>query len=206
MTRKRIPCTLSSRVIGPSSHSGSLGRVRTLGKIRPMAFFFVHGKCQHYYESGQSSRLRKNGVKTSFSSSATSFAGRLRQLAVLTSATWAQRGGARRASHGLLREIANADQIVDREAEDEHPAHASRAPVPSLSQQTDRFQPAKDLIDALAFLLAHQIAGMPRGARIDRARTVRGVLRHVRRHLQPAKVRDERSEERRVGKECTVLC
>src|SRR5438094_10477179 len=125
------------------------------------------------------SRLRKNGVKTSFSSSATSFAGRLRQLAVLTSATWAQRGGARRASHGLLREIANADQIVDREAEDEHPAHANRAPVPSLSQQTDRFQPAKDLLDALAFLLAHQIAGMPRGARIDRARTVRGVLRHV---------------------------
>src|SRR2546422_1644120 len=57
MTRKRIPCTLSSRVIGPSSHSGSLGRVRTLGKIRPMAFFFVHGKCQHYYESGQSSPL-----------------------------------------------------------------------------------------------------------------------------------------------------
>src|SRR5207247_11001655 len=109
------------------------------------------------------SRLRKNGVKASFSTSATSFAGRLRQLAVLTSATWAQRGGARRASHGLLREIANADQIVDREAEDEHPAHASRAPVPSLSQQTDRFQPAKDLLDALAFLLAHQIAGMPRG-------------------------------------------
>src|SRR5438046_10540504 len=56
MTRKRIPCTLSSRVIGPSSHSGSLGRVRTLGKIRPMAFFFVHGKCQHYYESGHTSR------------------------------------------------------------------------------------------------------------------------------------------------------
>src|SRR5437867_6124288 len=54
MTRKRIPCTLSSRVIGPSSHSGSLGRVRTLGKIGPMAFLFVHGKCQHYYESGQS--------------------------------------------------------------------------------------------------------------------------------------------------------
>src|SRR6266568_5434614 len=55
MTRKRIPCTLSSRVIGPSSHSGSLGRVVTLGKIGPMAFFFVHEKCQHYYESGHSS-------------------------------------------------------------------------------------------------------------------------------------------------------
>src|SRR3989442_12389675 len=57
MTRKRIPCTLSSRVIGPSSHSGSLGRVVTLGKIGPMAFFFVHGKCQHYYESGQPSAV-----------------------------------------------------------------------------------------------------------------------------------------------------
>src|SRR5438046_10010372 len=113
--------------------------------------------------------MRKNGGETSVCSSATSLAGRWRKLAVWTSATWAQRGGARRASHGLLREIANADQIVDREAEDEHPAHASRAPVPSLSQQTDRFQPAKDLLDALAFLLAHQIAGMPRGGRIDRA-------------------------------------
>src|SRR5215468_7598186 len=56
MTRRRIPCTLSSRVIGSSPHSGSLGRVSTLGKIGPMAFLFVHGKCQHYYESGQSSR------------------------------------------------------------------------------------------------------------------------------------------------------
>src|SRR5262245_47597894 len=53
MTRSRIPCTLSSRVIGPSSHSGSLGRVSTLGKIGPMALVLVHGKCQHYSESGQ---------------------------------------------------------------------------------------------------------------------------------------------------------
>src|SRR5205809_4895660 len=71
MTRKRIPCTLSSRVIGPSSHSGSLGRVVTLGKIGPMAFFFVHEKCQHYYESGQTraahftlSRLRPSRTVT----------------------------------------------------------------------------------------------------------------------------------------------
>src|SRR6266850_2704603 len=53
MTRRRIPCTLSSRVIGPSSHSRSLGRVSTLGKIGQMALFCVHGKCQHYSESGQ---------------------------------------------------------------------------------------------------------------------------------------------------------
>src|SRR5215470_15775172 len=56
MTRRRIPCTLSSRVIGPSSHSGSLGRVSTLGKIGPMALVFVHDKCQHYSESGHTSQ------------------------------------------------------------------------------------------------------------------------------------------------------
>ncbi len=32
------------------------GRVVTLGKIGPMAFFFVHEKCQHYYESGHARR------------------------------------------------------------------------------------------------------------------------------------------------------
>jgi len=32
MTRRRIPSSLSSRVIGPSSQSGSLGRVVTLGR------------------------------------------------------------------------------------------------------------------------------------------------------------------------------
>src|SRR5438445_5603669 len=53
MTRRRIPCTLSSRVISSSSHSGFLGRTSTLGKIGQMALLFVHGKCQHYYESGQ---------------------------------------------------------------------------------------------------------------------------------------------------------
>src|ERR1700716_1892356 len=56
MTRRRIPCTLSSRVIGSSSHSGFLGRTSTLGKIGQMALLFVHGKCQHYYESGHPRR------------------------------------------------------------------------------------------------------------------------------------------------------
>src|SRR5947208_1036408 len=59
MTRRRIPCTLSSRVISPSSHSGSLGRVSTLGKIGQMALLFVHGKCHHYYESGHTRRPRR---------------------------------------------------------------------------------------------------------------------------------------------------
>src|SRR2546421_3408124 len=60
MTRRRIPCTLSSRVIGPSSHRGSLGRVSTLGKIGQMALPFVHGKCQHYYESGHTRGVGKS--------------------------------------------------------------------------------------------------------------------------------------------------
>src|SRR5207302_11028421 len=65
MTRRRIPCTLSSRVIGSSSHSGFLGRTSTLGKIGQMALLFVHGKCQHYYESGQprAARAPRRGPK-----------------------------------------------------------------------------------------------------------------------------------------------
>src|SRR3972149_11889799 len=51
MTRSRIPCMLSSRVIGRSSQNGSLGRVVTLGKIDQMALFFHGHKCQHYYDS-----------------------------------------------------------------------------------------------------------------------------------------------------------
>src|ERR1700704_6258511 len=63
MTRRRIPCTLSSRVIGSSSHSGFLGRTSTLGKIGQMALLFVHGKCQHYYESGQASEVLSQMVQ-----------------------------------------------------------------------------------------------------------------------------------------------
>src|SRR2546422_11626394 len=62
MTRRRIPCTLSSRVIGPSSHSGSLGRVLPLGKIGPKALSFVHGNCQHYYESGHTRPQSRPGT------------------------------------------------------------------------------------------------------------------------------------------------
>src|SRR5206468_13044354 len=51
-------CTLSSRVIGRSSQSGSPARGWfTLGTIGRVALFSSHLKCQHYYESGQSSPL-----------------------------------------------------------------------------------------------------------------------------------------------------
>src|SRR2546427_6998245 len=47
MTRRRIPCMLSSRVIGRSSQSGSLGGVVTLGTIGQMALLASASKCQH---------------------------------------------------------------------------------------------------------------------------------------------------------------
>src|SRR5438128_10317887 len=55
MTRSRSPSMLSSRVIGRSSQSGPLQGVVTLGTIGQMALFVSSPKCQHYYDSGQSS-------------------------------------------------------------------------------------------------------------------------------------------------------
>jgi hypothetical protein len=46
------------------------------------------------------------------------------------------------------------------------------------------FQPPKYLFNAFALLLADFVAGVPRGALIDRIRTRRDVLGHVRGHLQ----------------------
>src|SRR3989441_13107429 len=57
MTRSRSPSMLSSRVIGRSSQSGPLQGVVTLGTIGQMALFVSSLKCQHYYDSGQSSQL-----------------------------------------------------------------------------------------------------------------------------------------------------
>src|SRR5258705_13024118 len=60
-----------------------------------------------------------------------------------------------------------------------------------LAEQAGRLEPAEDLLDELALLLAHDVAGVARGAAIDRTRTIRGVLGHVRRHLQPAQTSHE---------------
>src|SRR5258705_1521744 len=60
-----------------------------------------------------------------------------------------------------------------------------------LAEQAGRLEPAEDLLDELALLLAHDVAGVARGAAIDRTRTLRSVLGHVRRHLQPAQPRHE---------------
>jgi len=60
-----------------------------------------------------------------------------------------------------------------------------------LAEQAGRLEPAEDLLDELPLSLAHDVAGVARGAAIDRTRTIRGVLGHVRRHLQPAQTSHE---------------
>src|SRR5712691_10438778 len=72
-----------------------------------------------------------------------------------------------------LGEVADTDQVIDRQPEDEHPAHPRPAAVPRLAQQADGLEPAEDLFDALTFPLAHHVPGVARGALIDRTGTIR---------------------------------
>src|SRR5712691_10009414 len=83
-------------------------------------------------------------------------------------------------SCGSLRQVANSDQVVRRQAEDEHPAHSRAAAMSGLAQQPDGLEPAEDFLHALALALAHAVAGVARGAPIDRTRPARDVLGHVR--------------------------
>src|SRR5712691_9453029 len=94
-------------------------------------------------------------------------------------------------SSRCLGQVADADQVIDRQPEDEHPAYPCPAAVAHLAQQADRLEPAEDLFDSLAFPLAHPVAGVARGALIDRTRTIRRVLGHVRRHLEQPEGLDE---------------
>src|SRR5947199_9958179 len=77
------------------------------------------------------------------------------------------------ASCRTLRQVPDAHQVVDRQAEDEHPPDAPAAAMARLPKQADGLEPAEDLFDPLALLLTHLVAGVARGAPIDRARTVR---------------------------------
>src|SRR6266852_8995792 len=110
-----------------------------------------------------SSRLRKNRVKTT-----KSFAPRWcgepgmpagsARLAATLGGPQGSAPGPR--SSRRLGEVAEADQVVDRQAEDEHPVHASPAAMARLAQQPDGLEPAEDLFDALAFPLADSVPGV----------------------------------------------
>src|SRR2546425_7968402 len=138
--------------------------------------------------------MLKNRVKETRLLSPTCFEGRRTRIGVASLA--ASNGGADvparpAGSSRRLGQITDADQVVDRQAEDEHPAHPAPAAVARLAQQADGLEPPEDLFHALAFPLAHPVAGVACGALIDRTRTIRRVLGHVRRDLE----QPERSEE-----------
>src|SRR5215831_15155142 len=76
------------------------------------------------------------------------------------------RAGELARSCGLLGQIPDAHQVVHRCRECEEPVHAARPPLPQLPHQPDRLEPAEDLFNELALLLARQIAGVARGAAV----------------------------------------
>ncbi len=96
----------------------------------------------------------------------------------------------RQAHYSLHRhQLPHSHQVVCCRREDEDPVDARGAAVTQLAQQPDCLQPAEDLFDPLALLLADLIAGVARGATIDGRLAIGVVLGHVRRHRQFAQVR-----------------
>src|SRR5271166_3544799 len=53
-------------------------------------------------------------------------------------------------------QIAYPDQIIGGQREGEHPADPSQTTVASLAQAADSLDPAEDLLDPFAFLLANR--------------------------------------------------
>src|SRR5262245_24427829 len=135
--------------------------------------------CARINESTFPSRLRKNAVSSALSG--------LGDPALACRPHGGdrivRRGGRARieaSSYRLAREIAHPDQVVHGQPKGKHPAHPRHPAMAGLAQQANLFEPAEDLFDALTLPLAHQVAAVPRGAAIDRTRTLRGVLGHMR--------------------------
>ena len=82
-----------------------------------------------------------------------------------------------------------ACQIVSGEGERGLGAYLRQADEARLAQSADGFAPAEDFFDQLAFLEAHRVAVVTRGAPIDGAVFFLG---HVRRHAQVVQLLDER--------------
>src|SRR5213593_1514046 len=145
-------------------------------------------------KSSSSSRLRKKQVKGTQLRAArhqTPPAGRSDAGSLAATSRRRRPESSGGASCRTLRQIPDPHQVVDRQAEDEHPPDAPPAPVACLPHQPDRLEPAEDLFNPLAFLLTHRVARVARGASIDRARPVRGVLRDVGGYLEQAQGPDE---------------
>src|SRR5258705_5063352 len=89
-------------------------------------------------------------------------------------------------SSGLRRQIAYANQVVDRGGEGEHPSHAGEASVPRLPHQPHRLQPTEGLLDSFALPLAQNVSRVPGGPSIDAA-VARVLPGDVRRNLDEPK-------------------
>src|SRR5215212_9192851 len=92
---------------------------------------------------------------------------------------------------GSGHELGQAHEIVGRGGEGQGEADAARPPEPGLRLPGHRLYPTERLLDALADALAHQIAAMSCRAPVDRRTSAIGVLRHMRRHVDRAKLVDE---------------
>ena len=92
------------------------------------------------------------------------------------------------ASCGYRSEVPQSHQIVDRHGEGEHPGHAVAAAMPRLAKQADRLEPPEHFLDPLAESLAHAVARVASGPRVEGGD---GLLRHVRGHVERAEARDD---------------
>src|ERR1700732_1414621 len=90
-----------------------------------------------------------------------------------------------------LHELWQADQIVARHRQGELEAEFFDPPEHGPRKPANRLGPAEWLLDALSLLLAHGIARMSRGARVDGGAPPADVLSDVRRHVERAHAGDE---------------
>src|SRR5262245_32459840 len=85
-----------------------------------------------------------------------------------------------------------ADQIAAGHRQGELEAERSDATEHGSRKPTDRLAPTERLFDPLPLLLAHRVAGMPRGAAVDGRSPATDVLSDMRRHVERAHVGDKR--------------
>src|SRR5688500_10152687 len=95
---------------------------------------------------------------------------------------WSAGRGARRGgpaeSGRRPRQIADADQVVDRSRKCKDPFDLAAAAMPQLPEQADALHPAKRLLDLFPFALTDRVAGVPGRPRIDIAPAIDRVLRN----------------------------
>src|SRR5215510_2127939 len=79
-----------------------------------------------------------------------------------------------------------ADQIAAGHRQGELEAELSDATEHGSRKPTDRLAPTERLFDPLPLLLAHRVAGMPRGAAVDGRSPATDVLSDMRPYQNPA--------------------